>query len=277
VENRLLVKALNILAGFLGMLPLGFTHFVSKALSIFCADILRLRRQIVLKNLETAGFHLENIHRSTYLSFMQTVIEFLRSSKKQPLHLKVKLEGREYLDEALSHGQGAFVLCLHLGNWEALASCVSTRVAPASVVVKKIGSDVLDKWINRKRQDNGYKGIIKNGFAIRSIRRELDRNHIVGFVMDQHRPGEPYIPFFGRPARTNTTLARLVLKWGTPVVPAFIVRQDNNIDHVATLLPALAIPDGIGINELSELFNRQLEEIIKRKPEQYFWLHNRWK
>src|SRR5690606_3301693 len=110
--------------------------------------------------------------------------------------------------------------------------------------------------------------------------RTLRRNEIVGFVLDQSRPGEPRLKFFSHPAKTNTSLAQIWRKWPAPVVPAYIVRRSVGC-HDGYFLPPLNLQkttdpeDDIVIN--STLFNRTLEKIISDHPDQYFWMHDRWK
>lgn len=97
--------------------------------------------------------------------------------------------------------------------------------------------------------------------------------------MDQSRPGEPRLPFFGKPAKTNTGLATIWRRTQAPILPAFIRRVDVN-RHVVTILPPVCMSfksDSEDMTVASAHFNEKMESMIRQAPEQYFWLHNRWK
>ena len=98
--------------------------------------------------------------------------------------------------------------------------------------------------------------------------------------MDQARPGEPKLPFFGHPAKTNTSFAAICRRFRAPIVPSFVLRQSFN-RHVQYFLPEVSLEytgdTDADILKQSTEFNAVVETCIRRCPEQYFWLHNRWK
>lgn len=98
--------------------------------------------------------------------------------------------------------------------------------------------------------------------------------------MDQSRPGEPKLPFFGRPAKTNTSLAGVWPANPVPIVPAFITRQSPTV-HTLRFFPPVTMTrssdEKADVLANTETFNRVIEQMIRACPEQYFWMHNRWK
>ena len=113
-----------------------------------------------------------------------------------------------------------------MGNWEAMGAAWAL-VTPAHVLVKKVGSSSVDRFVSELRDRNGFLTVKrkKKGDGFSAIRDVLARGEIVGFVMDQARPGEPKLPFFGRPAKTNTSFAAI---W----------RQDPGADRPRLYPPA---------------------------------------
>ncbi|MCX6131608.1 MAG: lysophospholipid acyltransferase family protein, partial [Proteobacteria bacterium] len=112
------------------------------------------------------------------------------------------------------------------------------------------------------------------------IREVLARGEIVGFIIDQARPGEPRLPFFSKPAKTNTSLAAIWCRARAPIVPVFIHRQSFG-HHIIECQPELVLQETASsaddIIHNSLIFNRVVETAVRRYPEHYFWFHNRWK
>ncbi len=250
-------------------------------------DLLRLRRGLVLNNLTIAfGDTLSpqekiQLARKSYYHFSLTVLEVLATTGSE-IAQNCTIVGEEYLQDALAQGKGALILCGHLGNWECLAGALHRNFTQVHVVVKKVGGDGMNRFVDERRAAIGMQSVPRNTNmgAMRAIIRRLQENHIVGFVMDQSRPGEPRLPFFGKPAKTNTGLATIWRRTQAPVLPAFIRRVGVN-KHVVTILPPISEKyreesqdEGL---EASTQFNEMMEHMIRQAPEQYFWLHNRWK
>ena len=267
-------------------LPPAVIEGLARALAWFGFDFLRLRRRLVLRNLSVAfpgkpSAELRSIARQSYYHFILTALEFFYS-RRHDIASTVQFQGEEHLRQALTEGKGAYILCMHLGNWEAMGAAITRNIAPAHVLVKKVGSSQVDRFVSELRQHNGFLTVKrqKKGDGLKAIGEILRRGEIVGFVMDQARPGEPKLPFFGHPAKTNTSFAAISRRFSAPIVPSFVQRLRFN-QHVEYFLPPLQLhytDDGeADITRQSIAFNAVVEECIRRCPEQYFWLHNRWK
>lgn len=114
---------------------------------------------------------------------------------------------------------------------------------------------------------------------MKGIKDVLSRGEIVGFAFDQARPGEPRLPFFDHPAKTNTSLAAIWNKFEAPIVPVCIYRRGfgKHELHIEPELKMDPIDGKDDILDISTRFNHVVERMVTRHPEQYFWLHNRWK
>lgn len=255
-------------------------------LAFLTFDLFRLRRGLILKNLrlaypEKSEAERVRIGRASMKNFAMTALEFFRSQGTD-IAARVEMKGLEHVRKALEKGQGVYILCFHLGNWEAMGGAVTRHIAPAYVLVKKVGSSSVDRFVSELRDKNGFLTVKrrKKGDGYAAIKEILARNEIVGFVMDQARPGEPKLPFFGQPAKTNTSLAAIRQRVPAPVVPSYILRTGPS-QHVVEFFPELELKDGPDAAQdvlaHSTEFNRIVEECVRRAPEQYFWMHDRWK
>ncbi|MDQ3233124.1 MAG: lysophospholipid acyltransferase family protein [Pseudobdellovibrionaceae bacterium] len=278
---------LTALAQSLSRLPdrilVSLAHFIT--LIVF--DGLRIRRSLMLRNIDTAfgssksAQEKEQIARQSVFNFMLSIFETMISIRK-PIAERIEVRGGEHLRAALAEGRGVYILCFHLGNWEAMGAKVTRAFKPAYVVVKKVGGPGTNRFVERLRFKNGFYWIRRDraGDGMRGIREVLDRGEIVGFVIDQARPGEPRLPFFGTPAKTNTSFAAIWARRPAPVVPGYMHRTAFG-EHVMEFEPALNLVSSDNrsddILQHSELFNRVVEGAVRKYPEHYFWLHNRWK
>lgn len=278
---------LRIVSAFLAFLSVGKIDLLAKFLTFLCYDVLAVRKSLILANLQRAFGKelspgaLRSIGHTSSYNFFLTVFEFLRASKID-LAGKIEFRGRENIERALDKGKGVFILCTHTGNWEAMGAAVTRFVAPAHVIVKTVGSPQVNRFVNEIRAQNGFLVLKrkKNSNVLLTIKRILKRGEAIGFVIDQARPGEPRIDFFGHPAKTNTTLAAMYRITRSEVVPGFI-RREGIGRHTVEFLPALDLEvtddrDG-DVLRLTKQFNAVAEDMIRKNPEQYLWMHNRWK
>jgi len=266
----------------------GAVDRLARGLAFMVFDLLRIRRALVLHNLKIA-FGNEKRHeerlrigRTSVYHVMLTFIELLRSVRVD-IHGKTTCRGLEHIQAVLKEGKGAYFLAGHLGNWEAMGSA-GTRFlgTPAWSIVKKIKQPGVNRFVEEIRHGNGLYTIHRDppGQALRAIRDTLRKNQTVGFMLDQARPGAPRIPFFGTPAKTQTSLAAIWRKHPAPVVPISIRRTgvERHEIRVRPPLPLQRTGDSKkDTHENTALFNRVLEEMIRECPDQYFWMHDRWK
>lgn len=247
-------------------------------------NLLGIRRRTVAQNLQialptTSARERQRIGTLAFRSFVTTVLETMAAGGRD-LASTVELHGGERLQAALAGGQGCLLLCIHIGNWEALAACVARQIAPTHVVVKKVGKGPLDTYARWLRQKMGYDAIQNDGNAYRQIARALKRNEVVGFVMDQYQPGAPLLLAFGVPTKTNTGLATIWRRSGVPVFPV-LIRRIGVHKHSGEVWPELTLTKtddpAQDVKAATQVFNETMEQMILTNPEQYFWLHDRWK
>lgn len=278
---------MKIIAWLLSQLSSNSLERLAHLWTFIFFDIFRFRRGMMMQNLAIAfpdqysQSEKTRIARASFSHFIQTLFEVLISAK-YPIDANVEVIGGERLTAALAENKGVFIVAMHMGNWEAMGAVITKRFRPAYTVVKKVGSDGLNKYVEERRLANGlyWIGRERTGDAVRQMFKILKAGDIVGFIMDQARPGEPRLPFFSRPAKTNTSLAAI---WGRRPAPVMVATMHRTAfgNHILEIEGPLNMritenPDeDILANAL--MFNQQVEASVRLHPEHYFWFHNRWK
>ncbi|BAF70552.1 lysophospholipid acyltransferase family protein [Nitratiruptor sp. SB155-2] len=162
----------------------------------------------------------------------------------------------------------------HFGNWEALAHFLAQSGYPMAVVAREGNNKLIERSFSKPfRQKYGNKLIYKHG-AVRALFKELKSGNNIGLMIDQ-KAGSDGIEttFFGRPCKTVPTIALLAKKFDVEVVPVFLVREGDKLKLIQKEFSC----DGCGIEEYTQRLNDILEEVVREYPEQWFWMHNRWK
>ena len=195
---------------------------------------------------------------------------------------RIRLEGLEHLRAAMQRHGRVLVLTAHLGNWELLAVAHRLTGFPLTVVVRPLDATALNALAERLRRKAGVELVDKRG-ALRGVLAALGRGpRMVGVLLDQNasRREGVFVPLFGRPASTSKSLALLAARTRTPVVPIFAHREADG-RHLVAIHPALPLPEPPGaeraIIELTMRCNEAIEAAVRRTPEQWLWVHRRWR
>jgi KDO2-lipid IV(A) lauroyltransferase len=278
---------LKLLANFVGLFSPESIDKFAKRFAWFLFDIVKLRRQLIIENIRRSfGTSMTDdqiiaMGRTSVYHFVCTILEIFYSQRHNIIS-GIQIDGREHMQKALSQNKGVYVLCCHMGNWEAMGAKYTHDIRPARVIVKKIGVASVNRFVEGLRDKNGFLSISrkKKGDGYRQIIETLNQNNVVGFVMDQARRNEPKLQFFGHPARTNTSFAAIWQKRPAPILPSFMIRHGFN-RHTVYIWPEVELqstPDAANdVLRFSQQFNDVVEKIVRFCPEQYFWMHDRWK
>lgn len=269
-------------------LPRGWAAWLGRRLGDLAFVVVAPRRRVALSNLERAlpGVAAAERRRICRASFQHLGLMFVElcTALSRPLERTLEgitVDGLHHLRNAVETHGSALVLTAHLGNWELLAVAHRLSGFPLSVVVRPLDAPWLDAVADRLRRKTGIELIYKRG-ALRPVLGALQRGRLVGILMDQNagRREGIFVSFFGWPASTSRSIAVLALRTGTPVVPIFIYRQDLG-RHRMVIHPALPVDtkadDGDPVAELTQRCTTSIEDAIGAAPEQWLWLHNRWR
>lgn len=242
------------------------------------------RRQRVLSNLELAfpEWSDEKRHEVMLKNFEHFGIvgaEFLRSqsrTKEQLDSMLVEVEGYEHFEKAWSQGKGVLVLTGHFGNWELVGAWMASKGIPFSVVVRDADDAELNTGVNKLRSASGAK-VIARGNAARQIISNLRAHEVVAILPDQNAR-EAFIPFFGKPAGTSLGPGVLAERTKAPVIAGFCARIGPG-QYRLSVAPELQPVEGDGPKGegMMRAYYAWLEESIRQHPEQYLWMHDKWR
>ena len=228
------------------------------------------------------GVCAERIVRRCFQNLGKNFIEFIRfphtsSEKNREI---VTFEGKAHIDGALAQGNGAIILTGHFGNWELLAANLAEQVAPLTPVARRLRSRRLNALVCNWRVAAGYSTIDRDN-AARGILRCLKRNELIGVLADVDTSVEGvFVNFFGRLAYTPYSPVAIALKTGAPVLPTFIIRQPDDSHHVVVEPPLNLTRTGDRDEDFlinTQMFTEIIESYVRRYPEQWIWMHERWK
>ena len=253
-----------------------FYHLVTKNRLIVLCNLQRSFPEIDLKEVI-------RIAKGVYRHFAIVATEFfdLPQITKENIHQWVDVEGLENYQAAIAKGKGVLSIVAHFGNWELMTIAVPICLQPMYIVYRPLDNPVIDNMVEYVRTINGNVMIPKGGTGKR-IMKLLKQNHTIGILSDQNvsaREGV-FVDFFGRPACTGVGLAVLALRSGAPVLPMFMARQKSG-KYKFILKPLVEISRTgdyeADLLENTQRFTKVVEDIVREYPDQWFWIHQRWK
>ena len=252
--------------------------------------LLKRRRDIGRKNLTIAfgdalsAQEKERILAATFRNLGKSIAETLHFPKMSAAYLAehVQIIGQENYVAAKRKGRGVIYLTAHIGNWEMASHAQSAAGHPMSIVVRPLDNVYLNRLVMRVRTLRGNRLLARSDQGLRQILAALKNQETVGILMDQNtlRSKGIFVNFFNKPACTIPVIALLALRYHVPVVSAFIVRTGFDT-HELRLSPEIEIERtgdtqrDIAANTAK--FNKVIEDFIRAHPDQWFWVHNRWK
>lgn len=261
----------------------------------FVYHCLPYRKRIVARNIEQVygkklpSSQKKHLIKAFYSHLLTSVKEafLLRFMSEQKLRDSVEVRGHEHMLNTIAHNKGVLVLTGHFGNWEfaPLGGVLNFKEFQGQFhfIRKTLGNKKLERALFNRYYQAGLHVIPKKN-SLHQVGDALEKNHAVIFVLDQHaslgnRDGIA-VEFFGKPAGTYRSLASIARNTGVPVVPAASFRLPNG-KHVLEFYEPIHWQEHENTRESlyrnTLLYNKALERIILAHPEQWMWLHKRWK
>ncbi len=288
ISHLLEYSVFSTIAFFAQRLPLRWVRAIGGWLGKKVFSVVGYRREITLENLrhafpEKSDAGLLEIAAATFRSIGITFFEILWTPNltREKLLAEVHFENAAGVREIQAKGRGVVLLTGHLGNWEWFAHsvCVSTGI-PLHVIAKGQANPFVDRFINRLRAKFGNK-VVPMSSSVRETLRALNEGGVVGIVGDQSAAKESvWVDFFGRSVPTHQGPAVFSLKTGAPILIGFSIRQpDGNYRAHIREVPMEGLNGYTqeNVKELTQRNVRMMEEIIRRDPSQWMWMHRRWK
>ncbi len=276
-----------VVAGLVRILPLSWLRRIATAFAYIVCVVVPSRQHLAQENIRlTFGDRFDerqrrHIARQATVNMCKTMMELLKMRYIGPQQLKqmVTLRGQEHLRTALEKGNGVILLTGHFGNWELGGARLAAEGFPIVVIARDANEQFTANLINQARQHHGERILARED--LREMLRVLRDNNCLAILPDQHTAvGGVVVDFLGRPAATPAGPATLALRTGCAIVPLFGLRRpDGTVDGY--ILPAVELVEtgnrDHDIVENTRILNEILGEQIKRYPEQWLWLHRRWK
>lgn len=259
----------------------------------FIYHVLPLRRRVVMDNLRRVfgetltERRIAEIAQAFYAHLVKFLGEFISlpfmSDEKRSRIVRV--EGIEHLRAAMEGGRGVLLLTGHFGNWEVSTVAGIAQFREAHGLFHFIRRPLKPKWFNdfvmRRFQKAGFGTLEKSG-SLDDILALLEKNHIIVSIFDQFtvRKYGVQSEFFGHPAHTFKSLAVLAQCTAAPVIPSSSWREPDGTHVLLFEPPVEVVTEGRTkdiVAKNTKRFNETLERIILRHPEQWIWMHKRWK
>ena len=238
----------------------------------------RLRR-IAVKNLTMAGLaNPDAIADGIFVSIGRLLRTFARLPRLTPQNISslIRYDGLENFQNALARGRGVLVATAHLGNWELSAFAHAWMTAPMHIVVRPIDNPRIDTLVEHYRGLSGNH-IIEKKDAARGILKALKAGDAVGILIDQNTTLDQgvFIDFFGMKACAGSAFAKLAHHSGAAVVPGFALWSEDERRYILRFYPEISMTGGAV--EDTQRIHAQLESVIREYPDQWLWIHRRWK
>jgi KDO2-lipid IV(A) lauroyltransferase len=285
VAEYVLVSAIE---SALRPMPLGLALRCGRALGRLARVLDRRHRVVAEENaawaLGLSRAEARRFVRRVYSNVGATAVESLllpRLLCRREITDFCRFEGLEHLDVALERGRGAIVVTAHIGNWELSGVTMAHHVGSLLSVARALDNPLLEAHFHTVRHQLGQRIVDREG-ALRHVVRHLREGGVVAMLIDQNQRREGvFVDFFGRLASTVPTPARIALKYDVPVLAACGHRtgkglfQQGRVDPPFELIRTGDLEADVAAN--TALFTRRIEQFVREHPDQWFWLHSRWK
>jgi KDO2-lipid IV(A) lauroyltransferase len=278
-----------LVVGGLRVLPRGAARRMGAWIGTTALKRLPRLRGVGLHNLslampETTQAWQQDVLAKVYRNLGWLLAEFCQMADYTPQQASqfVRYEGLNHYLAARERGRGVLVLTGHLGAWELSSYFHSLMGYPMGLVIRRLDNPLVDRFVNRIRCLHGNRVIHKDDFA-RGLIASMRSGETVGILMDTNMtpPQGVFVPFFGMEACTASGLARIAIKTNAAVLPGFLLWEESEQRYVLRFGEELEL-ERTGNTEAdtirnTALFTATIERYVRQYPEQWLWMHRRWK
>jgi len=289
MRERLESWVVVAVARSLGRMPRRVARAWAWILAIKVYWIFGRLRRVGVRNLEMALPELSSktrrkVLRGVYVHLGWQLVEFCRMARYTPENTRgwMRTEGLEHYLAAKAKGKGVLIITGHLGAWELSSFYHSMMGHPMGMVIRRLDNRRLDAFVNAIRCMHGNHVLHKDDFG-RGLLTAMHSGGTVGILMDTNMtpPQGAFVKFFGIEACTATGLAHVARKTGAAVLPGFMLWEAEERRYVLHFGPEVEMPhtDSVAadIAEGTQRCTRVIEDWIRRYPDQWLWIHRRWK
>ncbi len=240
------------------------------------------RRALTMRNLELAFPEMdastrEQTARDVFRHWGMVAADFLRTPLRsdEELLANMEVEGIEHYESVAHLEHGMIAVTAHFGNFERFGHWCTTMGHPITVVARAANQGGVQERIAQIRARTGME-VLTRGDSARTVISKLRKNELIGLLPDQNS-NESFIPFFGHPAGTVLGPAKLHQRTGAAILPAYCARVGVGKFKVIILPPIDPGNEEKDAEGIMAQYNEGLESVVRRYPDQYLWLHDRWK
>jgi KDO2-lipid IV(A) lauroyltransferase len=277
------------LAKVFACLPESLAYSLGEGAGRLAFRLDRRHREIAVENLARAfpdvssAEQVRALAQSVFESLGRTAVDVARSGEVLSGKRRdaAQVDGFDRLLEAKRRGRGVLMLGAHFGPWELLPVLATLYYEPIHVVARPLDNPWLDDLLTSLRERGGNR-VIRKQDAVLAILQVLRRGETVGIMIDQHITEKEgiVVPFFGRPASTVSAPALIAIRSGAAVLPVGILREGRGRYRVRIAEEVAVRRSGDLRADLAEntaRFTAAIEAVIREQPDQWFWVHRRWK
>lgn len=288
-RDDLAFRVLRVVLGVGSRLPLRVSRWCGRwllrlAWPFMKRDRRRMAEHIAIAFPELGRTQQNRLRRASVLHLGNLLgeIAWLWGADAGQVEAVCEVEGVEHLFDALDAGRGAILATGHLGNWELLNARLAVAGVPITIAVRELDDSRVDELVTTLRSRFGSEVVPRGTSAGRQLLRALARDRGIGLLVDQDIPSIPgiFVPFFGRDAWTPSGAAMLSLRARCPLMPGFIHRKPDG-SHKVKIGPPFPVPtEGTlqdKVRELTAAATAAVEWQVRAWPEQWVWMHRRWR
>lgn len=289
MRERLEYGCVWILTQFLGAMPRSVAHGIGISVGLSAYFLLSRLRSVGMRNLgiafpEKSVGERREILRRVYAGLGRQLGEFCQFPKytKENVGRIANYDGFENYEAARRRGKGVLLLTGHFGGWEVGSYAHSVYGNPINIIVRDLDNPYVNDLVRRFRTRYGNETFDKQEFA-RSLLGAMREGETVGILMDTNMtpPQGVFVDFFGLPACTASGLARVALKTEAAVLPGFTLWDSTTRKYRIRFDPEVTLTrtgdDEADAIANTAIFNKIFEAYARRYPDQWLWMHRRWK
>ena len=287
--DRLYLAGFYTLKFLIFILPSSLQNLLAKFLAFAFMKLKKKRFHVVMTNLNLAFGETKSkeekleIAKKCYYNFAKYLgINFIlnQNTTKQKILEQVVFKNEHFLLDAMKSGRPIIVTTAHFGQWEIFPLAVAAHFGPSSVLGRKLDSSVMDKILRANRAQFDVELIDKNGGA-KDILKALKARRIVGILVDQNTAPKDGIKvqFFGKDVLHTPAASVLAQKTNALIINAFIYQKGENLNEICFEQPIdiSTFDKEDAVQKATQMQCSACEEMVRARPEEYFWFHQRFK
>ena len=287
--DRIYLAGFYTLKFLIFLLPTSLQNLLAKFLAFAFMKLKKKRFHVVMTNLDLAFGETKTkeekleIAKKCYYNFAKYLgINFIlnQNTTKQKILEQVVFKNEHFLLDAIKSGRPIIVTTAHFGQWEIFGLAVAAHFGPSSVLGRRLDSSVMDKILRANRSQFDVELIDKDGGA-KDILKALKARRIVGILVDQNTAPKDGIKvqFFGKDVLHTPAASVLAQKTNALIINAFIYQKGENLNEICFEQPIdiTTFDKEDAVQKATQMQCSACEEMVRAKPEEYFWFHQRFK